>query len=666
MAHRSVETSPLDRWVRVIRLRWPLAAVVFVLVFGLVAAMVFFARPVYRAEARLRLGETPPMGGISQGVNVFGFLRVGGDPFSNDLELFDSRSLVEGVVTDATLPITIDAPAGWHRDSFFIDLRANRETGRRAFEASWTDDGRVVVRMVSPSDSAIGRVEPGAPIVFGGITAVFREHRPGMVENIRITTVPFGESVRLTGQRIVVERTRRDANVVRVTFNHTDPGLAEQVVSSVVSRFLELRTTLQGRESRITVDSLRAVAQQTLDDLRQAESDLQAYQQRTRFIAPGEQNAAFVTRYTETSTAVAEAEAEVAAVDRVLASADSAVERSEMWTKLVSYPRFLQNATIGTLLEQLILLEQQRTELGSRRTEANRETRVLDQQINSLDGALRSLVLGYRNALVQELGSLRGQLNELDSVLVRVPSMSVELGRRQRAVRLLSEVVVLTEQRLRQEELREALTFANVQVIDPPARQYKPVWPRKRLGLVVGFMLAGMFATLAMVVQERADRTVRSANEIREILHTPVLLVVTRNGKHDWDVREPEAASLVRRAGGSTGPARRVVLAGVSGSEEAVSDLARTLLDSGVFAATGAESERNGACGLTVAPPLNGYRSTGQVTTVDESLVLVVECARTTRDQLVGVSQMLEESGTRIAGAIVLCHHKRQADALWS
>ncbi len=666
MKRRSPDPNTIDRWVRVVRWRWPLGLIVFLIVFGVAAALLLTARPVYRAEARLRLGETPPMGGVSQGVNVFGFLRVGGDPFSNDLELFESRSLVEGVVTDATLPVVIDAPAGWYRDSLLVDLGANRQTGRASFEATWGDDGTITVRMVSPTDSTVGSVAPGERIDFGGVTAAFRAKRPGMADRIRLTTLPFGESVRRTGERIVVERTRRDANVVRVAYDHTDPGLAESVVSSVVRRFLEIRTTIQGRESGVTADSLRAVSQQTLADLRAAEAALQGYQQRTKFVAPGEQNAAFVTRYAETSAAAAEAESELQAIDRVLAQAESAVERSDRWTELVSYPRFLQNATIGNLLEQLILLEQQRTELASRRTGENREARVLEQQIASLDDALQSLVRGYRNAIVQEVSSLRGQLAELDSVLVSVPAMSVELGRRQRAVRVLSEVFVLTEQRVRQEELREALTFANVQVIDPPARQFKPVWPRKRLGLVVGFLLAGVFATLAIVIQERADRSVRSAHEIHELLDAPVLLALTHERGREWSVEELEAAALVRRAGGADGPPRQVVLTGVSGSERAISEVAATLIDSGVFAATRVESERNGACRLSVLPPLNGFRSAAQAASANAPVVLVVECGRTTRDQLLGVSQLLGESGARVAGAIVLCRRERHADALWS
>jgi uncharacterized protein involved in exopolysaccharide biosynthesis len=93
----------------------------------------------------------------------------------------------------------------------------------------------------------------------------------------------------------------------------------------------------------------------------------------------------------------------------------------------------------------------------------------------------------------------------MDATLASVPAQNIELLRRQRTVRILSEVVVLTEQRLRQEELRQALTFANVQVIDPPELRYRPIWPQKGIGVVVAFLLAALSAIIGMMVVDRAD-----------------------------------------------------------------------------------------------------------------------------------------------------------------
>src|SRR5690606_20451117 len=120
----------------------------------------------------------------------------------------------------------------------------------------------------------------------------------------------------------------------------------------------------------------------------------------------------------------------------------------------------------SALLTRLTALEEQRAELAARRAQGSREYGVVLEQIAGLDTALRSLARNYRSALEQQIAALTGQRAALATQLAEVPGQALELARRGREARLLSELILVTEQRLRQEELRQALTFANVQVID--------------------------------------------------------------------------------------------------------------------------------------------------------------------------------------------------------
>lgn len=494
----------LEAWVALARARWPTGAVVFVLVFGLAAAMVFLSRPVYRAEARLRIGEPPPMGGVSPTGGILSLFRPGGDAFANDLEVLRSRTLAERVVEDAALNAVLDAPRGWHRDSLFLTYRADRATDKATFEVRWDPDGAVRVRRTAPADSVIGTFGAGTPFAAGPLTLAARPRVAGMPVAATIRTLPFGEAVRRTRERIEAERARREANVADIWFDHTDPGVAQRATEAVVSRFLGLRTAIQRRESGETLDSLESVARQMLGQLARAERALEATQRRTRLVAPDVQSEAFFERYSETDARLAEARAQVEAVDDLLTRVDGDASGSTAWAELVAFPAFLTNPTVSTLLGQLTALEQQRTQLAARRTEANRDLQIVMQQIGRLESQLETIVHGYRDALREQVAELTRRQAALETQLAEMPPLAVDLARRQREVLVLSETYVLTQQRLRQEELRQALTFANIQVIDPPALRYKPVWPRKKLGLAVGFLLAGVFGVLAMVVHERA------------------------------------------------------------------------------------------------------------------------------------------------------------------
>jgi uncharacterized protein involved in exopolysaccharide biosynthesis len=647
----------LAAWRGVVRRRWRLGLLGFMGVFALAAAVLFLSRPVYRADARLRLGEPPPMSGVSPTSGFFGLLRLGGDPFANDLELIGSRTLNEQVVERVALNATVSAPRGWHRDSLFTRFETTRSTERAAFRIAWREDGRIEVRQTSPRDSAIGAVAAGEPFAFGGLTAVFRPLRPRMPDEVTVTTQPFDDAARLLVERLQVERARREANVVDLAFDSPDPDVAVGAVRTAVNGFIALRTAIQKRESGETVDSLRTVAAATLAELRAAEAALAAAQRTSRLYAPEAQAEVFAEQYALTVADLERARMERAAIDSVLARA-SVVESASGWTTLLAYPRFLENENVGGLLTQITTLEQQRREMATRRAAGSREYGVLVDQIGYLDGTLRTLAAGYRSSLVEQTAGLEAQVGRMDREMAAVPDYAIELGRRQRAVRLLSEVVVLTEQRLRQEELRQALTFANVQVIDPPALRRKPVWPRKKLGLAVGLLIAGMSGALGMAAAEAADRTVRRASQAGDAAGAPVLAAARFAGE-DVQLGADGAAAVAGKAGA------RFAVAAV-GAPAPAAAVARLLSAGPSGTVRSAWAGRDGQVppDVVLCPPIDRFGAAAAAAEVGP-VVLVATVGHTTVDAVARARELLDEAGARIAG-VVLAVDRREPPELWT
>jgi uncharacterized protein involved in exopolysaccharide biosynthesis len=633
------EGDPLRAAVGLLRRRAVWGAGVAALVFAFAAAVVLLARPVYRAEARLRLGEPPPSTGVSPTGGLLSFLRMGGDPFSNDLELLSSRTLAEEIVRAEQLSVRLDAPRGWHRDSVFVSLALADTTVKATYEATWDGAGGVRVQRRSPEPAEVGRFAIGEPASFGGLSVVFAERKPGAPESVRIKTLPFGEAVRTERGRLQVERSRREANLVDLAYNHHDPAVAAGAVRAAVREFLRLRTHLFQRESGETMDSLRSVASGTQTELREAEDALEAIQRETGLVAPDAQSEALIERYEIAYAALLETRAEADALTAQLARVADTPGRLEAWSTLVAHPRFLENETLAGLLERLTTLEELRMEALSRRQPESREVRTLEEQIVQLDAALRTLVQEYRIGLDQRMGEARRQVEQLDALLADLPARVVELGRRQRSVRILSEVTVLTEQRLRQEELRLALAFSNVQVVDPPALRYRPVWPRKKLGLAVGMLLAAGTGLVAMALVERADGSVRRAARLRALTNAPVLAApVARRGAWSLETRELDA---LRRAAGAG-----CVVVGCSGAEVAARDVSAAL-DGAGDAPVRVESFADAAA--VAARPV----------------VLVVATATTSEAEVRRVVGLIREAGGAVAGTVAACASTRRLRELW-
>jgi uncharacterized protein involved in exopolysaccharide biosynthesis len=668
--------SIMGGWCEVLRRRWRAGAGLFVAVAGLAVAVVLLARPVWRAEESLRLGAPAPVGGVSLGggsspAGLFTlFQQMTGDPFANELELLSSRTVVEGVVEDNALNVTVVAPRGWYRDSLLTALAADRSTGKAVFEARWLPGGGVRVRRTAPTDSLVGDFAAGRAARFGGLTVAFMARRAGMPETVELRTIPFGEAVRRTTGRLKAERKRREANLVRISYDDPDPGLALAVVRSAGGRYTALRSGLSRRESGETIDSLRAVADQTLRELRRAEAGLAAFQREARLVDPGAQGEALIKRYDAVSGSLAGAQLDLSRTEEILRRVDGVADPGTAWAGLIADPAFVENATLGDLLGTLVKLQQKRIELVSRRTPEDRQVQALDGQIRYLDGSLRALLREHRDGVASTVAMLRTQQAAMDGELARAPGNVVELGRRQRAVRQLSEVYLFTDQRLRQESLRDAVSFSTVQVVDPPAVLFKPVWPRRKLGVGVGMILAMVFGALGMALAERADRSVRGAGEVRELTGAPVLAALTpgRDGGLHLTPGERRALAGI----GITG--ERLLLAPVGGSAQAEA-LARALEAAPALAwsATGRWEDALPAAvarpqTVEVGPEPSDYAAAAELAVGAEAggeIVLVIRHGTTSRDALRRAAGLLREAGAGAAGVVVIAGDERERDAVW-
>lgn len=654
-------------WTRVVRRRWAWGVGVFVLIMGLATTVLFTARPVYRAEARLRLGDPPPQGGILPTSGLFGLFGLGGNPFANDMELLASRSLAEQVVADGSLNAALKAPVGWHRDSLLLRMVATPLTEKATFEVEWMSDGTVEVRQTAPREGAgvVARGAPGSSLSFGGVAAAFREWRSGAPREVRIKTLPFNEAVRRERRRIGSERTRREANVVEIHYQHHDPELTLHVVQSAVDRFVELRSRLQAGESGQTMDSLRTVADETASRLVEAELALEEFQRTSGLVAIDAQSEALVERYSTAVSALEIARTDLAAIDEVLQRVAEAASSAEAWTSLVSHPRFLQNETVGNLLIQLITLEEARAEVASRRTPENREHRVILDQIEYLDGALRSIAESYRKSLVQFVSSLEARVAEMDDRLARLPREALELGRRQREVRVLNAVVLVTEQRILQEELRQVLTFANVQVIDPAKLEARPVWPRKKLGLAVGFLIASVFGVLALAVAERADTSVRTEADVRAILGAPVLAAPHMGRTGRVLLSRDEAEILLQRATMDEWGTTRLILSGVTDSDSAQA-VAEALREHEAERSEAERQEGTGVPVLDVSPTLDRFSGASAAASAGAPVVVVLLQGTSLRGGVERAGAYLHEAGANLVGVVMVCRDARAARDVWA
>ncbi|HXD48811.1 MAG TPA: GNVR domain-containing protein, partial [Gemmatimonadaceae bacterium] len=238
-----------------------------------------------------------------------------------------------------------------------------------------------------------------------------------------------------------------------------------------------------------------------------SENALRVFEEQSRLIAPQEQAASEVKRVGEISTRVDAISAERDALSRMLTiiqdrsrgGADPAAYR-----QLATFPTLITNRAIQDLLNTLIGLENQRSALGVRRTEANPEYKQLSDRILEIDRQLYAVGPQYLESLDQELATTVHTVSALMDTLGAMPTAVTEFGRLVRDRTVYEATYVALQKQLKVAELKDVLRKQRVRVVDHPrvANVDDPAFPKKGVMIALGAVLAIMCAIAVGLVVE--------------------------------------------------------------------------------------------------------------------------------------------------------------------
>jgi uncharacterized protein involved in exopolysaccharide biosynthesis len=238
-----------------------------------------------------------------------------------------------------------------------------------------------------------------------------------------------------------------------------------------------------------------------------AEAALRAFEEQSHLIAPEEQASAQVKRISAISAHVDEISIERNALAQMLALIN---ERSKggsdaaAYRQLATFPSLITNRAIQDLLQSLVELENKRSALGVRRTQANPEYKQLTDRITEIEHQLYQLGPQYLESLDQELATTARTVTSLSDTLQAMPAEAMRYGQLVRDRTLQEATYLALQKQLKQAELKDVLRQDKVRVVDAPrvANIDDPAFPKKGVMLVLGVILAGTAAlTLGLALE---------------------------------------------------------------------------------------------------------------------------------------------------------------------
>lgn len=515
--------QPLDLrrgWATIARSAW-----IIVVCVGLaVAAGVVAARrvePLYQAETTVRIDEPRPTGMTNA---YFGpdYQQL----LATSTEIITSRNLALEVVDSLGLRLAVLQPQRTPRSALVRWAVVDSDAPEAEYRFTRTTGGYEVRRF--PGDEILGTFSDTMPIALPGLQLQLSPEGR-LEERMQFVLVP--RLIVANGLRgaLEVAQPNRDANVLRIIFRGTDPELTREIPNAIARRFVQRKMDLERVSARGTVTYLQAQLGSLDGQLAGAESEIRDYLLREGITTPEDQAQYFFSEINELKSAAAT----LRGIREQLAPAiagpratDSLTRRREMLERILSTDAFSDARIAESEVDRLGLLVDERTQLLNRRMATDPDVRALDRRIDAIQDVIEDRARRFLGSVNSQIVVLEARVASLEEARKRIPEQQLTFQRLERNRRVLEDLSMMVQSRLKEAEITAAVQDSTAQVLDEAAGAPMVISQSKTIIFSVA-LLAGLVVGLSIAfLRDWLDTTIRSEADLAAVTGVAVVGII--------------------------------------------------------------------------------------------------------------------------------------------
>ena len=514
------------------------------LVLGAFAAFALLKVPAYRADGRVQvLGEESGLPGLAVDVPA---ATMPVDPVNSEVQVLRSRTLLDAVADSLVLQLTLGR-SPLRRDSIFGELAVVAVVAPGEYILAYTDEG---VALLDEDGATLARARAGEPVRAAGLRLVLRERPSDYPDEIRLELRDRREAGAEVHERLIARAVER-TNLIDLSYTGNDPVLAADVVNAIME--LGRRRSVERRREQASAkrEFIRGQLTEFEAQLRQAQADVQVYQEQSGAVSLESQQAGQISNILAFERQVEELSVERQLYVPILKGLEAAGPADvASFEALSATPALVKNPAIADLYTRLVLLEVKRDSLvagpGGARPD-NPAVRAVQEQMRLGSAKLVDALREYMRGIDRQVGELRRTIAALKTQSEGLLPHAAELVRLRQRVEGLRKVYEALQTQLEQTRIEEASERGKLAIIDPAVVPRKPINATGLVDAVLALMLAGMLGLGSAFLVEHFDDRVRSPRQVsRELGYTVLGAVPWLPGTNGRVSREQSRVQLER------------------------------------------------------------------------------------------------------------------------
>lgn len=305
----------------------------------------------------------------------------------------------------------------------------------------------------------------------------------------------------------------RNTQLVRISFNSTDPQLSADIINTLAITYIEndLEARLDmTRQAALWLNSRMAGLRENLE---QSERELQAYREQENLIEVEGVRTLASKELNEITTKLVEARRKRSEAENIVAQLGSDTSTN---------PAVLQHALVQRLKEQEAIAEQKLSELSKRygpkhpkiiavRSELDAARGSSSQQVGKvIEGVRREyeIARATEESLVAALEKMKGEMQGINR-------KEYKLSELERAVQVNRQLYDTFFSRIKETTETEDLQSAHARIIDKAIIPKQPIKPNRMMLLTAAIAINLLVGIFLAFLKEMLDNTIKSPDDVR-------------------------------------------------------------------------------------------------------------------------------------------------------
>src|SRR3989441_127896 len=316
-----------------------------------------------------------------------------------------------------------------------------------------------------------------------------------------------------------------DTRMLVISFTHTDPVLAAEIVDNVAQVFI--KRTFENKTERYTSASewLDKSTRELKSNVEKAEKELADYSGSHNIYSSDAKENLSVEKLTKLHGEVTRAQTE-----RLLKQSlheEVKAGRVAQLPDAFSDPRM--NELKKRLGELAVTLSQQETTFGPKNPkviDTKEQMAAIQKQIDDSKGSLEEKLRADYERAVRDQGSLESALNLAKAEAAQQNQASIQFNILKKNVEIANSIYAEFLNKTNQAKIQEHEQHNNTKMIDPPQVPLSPVAPNRPRTILIGFLVSLLAGVGLVLVLEYLDNTVKTVEDVSRFAQLPALSVI--------------------------------------------------------------------------------------------------------------------------------------------